>query len=101
MRRLGERKRMRADSNWNAYDIAGIAMTTMIAACFSGLSASMCSWIFSDEKLPVAELIANGVLAGRCKSRFSVGNVGVVRLRFCFSLWSGFMRLSWSVRSLI
>lgn len=45
-------------------DIAGIAMTTMIAACFSGLAASTCSWIFSDEKLPEAEMIANGVLGG-------------------------------------
>lgn len=45
-------------------DIAGIAMTTMIAACFGGLSASLMSWFFSDEKLPEAEQIANGVLGG-------------------------------------
>lgn len=45
-------------------DIAPIALTTIISACFAGLSASALSWIFSDEKLPQAEMIANGVLGG-------------------------------------
>lgn len=45
-------------------DIAGIAINTVLAACFGGITASVMSWVFSEEKHPEAEMIANGVLAG-------------------------------------
>lgn len=45
-------------------DIAGIAVNTVIAACFGGLSASALSWLRSPARRPEAETIANGVLAG-------------------------------------
>ena len=44
--------------------IAGIALNTMLAAVFGAVSAGALSWLFSDNKLPEAETIANGVLAG-------------------------------------
>ena len=70
-------------------DIAGIAMTTMISACLSGLSASACSWIFSNEKLPEAEMIANGVLGGLvaitagCASVSAVGAAAIGLIAGC------------------
>lgn len=45
-------------------DIAPIALTTIVAGCFGGLSAGIFSWIFSHEKMPEADMIANGVLGG-------------------------------------
>lgn len=45
-------------------DVAGIALNTMLAACFGGVVAAGLSWMFSESKHPEAEMIANGVLAG-------------------------------------
>ena len=44
-------------------DIAGIAVNTLLAAAFGGLSASLTSWYIEQGK-PAAEDIANGVLGG-------------------------------------
>lgn len=45
-------------------DIAGIAVNTLIAACFGGISCSALSWYFSELKRPEGEMIINGVLGG-------------------------------------
>lgn len=45
-------------------DVGPIAMTTMLSACFAGISSTFVSWIFGSEKLPQAEDVANGVLGG-------------------------------------
>ncbi len=45
-------------------DIAGIAMNTMLAACFGCLSSSALSWMLSEHRRPEGEMIANGVLGG-------------------------------------
>lgn len=44
-------------------DIAGIAVNTLLAACFGGVGSSVLSWIAHGGR-PAAEDIANGVLAG-------------------------------------
>ncbi len=45
-------------------EIAKIAMTTIISACFACLSATALSWIFSSMKRPEGTMIANGILGG-------------------------------------
>ena len=44
-------------------DVAAIAVNTLIAACFGGLSATAISWIASNGH-PEPEMIVNGVLGG-------------------------------------
>lgn len=44
--------------------IAGIALTTILSAAFGGIAAASLSWIFSEDKRPNPEMIANGVLGG-------------------------------------
>ena len=44
--------------------IAGIAVNTMIAACFGCLSSSALSWLRSPFHRPEGEMIANGIIGG-------------------------------------
>ena len=44
--------------------IASIALNTMLAACFGGISCTAVSWLMNEEKIPEAEMMANGVLGG-------------------------------------
>ncbi len=44
--------------------IAAITLNTILAAAFGGISSATLSWIFSANRLPEAEAIANGVLGG-------------------------------------
>jgi Amt family ammonium transporter len=45
-------------------DMSGIAVRTLLAACFGGLGGMLVSWVFGTDQLPRAEDIANGVLGG-------------------------------------
>nr|WP_320051272.1 ammonium transporter [uncultured Desulfuromonas sp.] len=45
-------------------DIAPVAINTVLAACFSCVSASVISWMFSPLKRPEVEMVTNGLLAG-------------------------------------
>lgn len=45
-------------------DIAGIAMNTVLGACFACFSASAISWFMSPLKRPEVEMVANGLLGG-------------------------------------
>ena len=45
-------------------DIAGIILNTTLAACFSGIACTLMSWFFNENKLPEAEMLANGVVGG-------------------------------------
>ncbi|MEW4455759.1 ammonium transporter [Bremerella sp. JC817] len=45
-------------------EVGPIAMTTLLSACFGGLSSTLISWSLGSAKLPQAEDIANGVLGG-------------------------------------
>jgi Amt family ammonium transporter len=44
--------------------VAGIAVNTLLAACFGGLMGGVLSWMFSPENRPEVEMINNGVLGG-------------------------------------
>jgi Amt family ammonium transporter len=44
--------------------VAGIAVNTLLAACFGGLMAGILSWILSPNHQPEVEMINNGVLGG-------------------------------------
>ncbi|MEM7557700.1 MAG: ammonium transporter, partial [Planctomycetota bacterium] len=65
-------------------DIAGIAMNTILAACFGALSAAIVSW-FGPTKRPEPDLIANGLLGGlvgvtagcACVSTFGAAMIGL------------------------
>lgn len=45
-------------------EIAKIAMTTVLAACFACLTSTALSWFFSSNKRPEGDMIANGILGG-------------------------------------
>ena len=45
-------------------DIGVILVNTLLSACFGGLSATVVSRLFTNVKLPEAEMIVNGVLGG-------------------------------------
>lgn len=45
-------------------DVGPIAMTTMLAAGFGGISSTFVSWMFGKSKLPRPEDVANGILGG-------------------------------------
>ena len=45
-------------------DIAGIAVNTILAACFGGLSSTAVSWVTTEDKRPEPEMMTNGVLGG-------------------------------------
>ena len=45
-------------------DIAGIAMNTVLGACFACFSASAISWILSPLKRPEVEMVTNGLIGG-------------------------------------
>jgi Amt family ammonium transporter len=44
--------------------IAAITLNTILAASFGGITSAGMSWIFSNNRLPEAEAMANGVLGG-------------------------------------
>ncbi|MDY0191642.1 MAG: ammonium transporter [Desulfuromonas sp.] len=44
--------------------IAPIALNTLLAAAFGGISSSAFSWTYSSIKRPEGEMIANGILGG-------------------------------------
>ncbi|MGD8781832.1 MAG: ammonium transporter [Ignavibacteria bacterium] len=44
--------------------IAVIALNTVVAASFGGLTCGILSWLLSSSKIPEADMIANGVIGG-------------------------------------
>ena len=66
-------------------DIAGIAVKTMLAACFGGLTSSAISWLGKDKR-PEPEMVANGILGGlvaitagcACVSTVGAAIIGVI-----------------------
>jgi len=65
-------------------DIAGIAMNTVLGACFACVSASAISWIMSPLKRPEVEMVANGLLGGLVAITAGCAFVGTVG-----SMWIG------------
>ncbi len=47
-----------------SFDVAGIALNTVLSACWGCVGCSVISWFNSPTKKPQAEMICNGVLGG-------------------------------------
>jgi hypothetical protein len=56
---------MRTGARAATPEIAGITLNTVLSAAFGGIVAAGLRWIVSEDNLPEAEIIANGVLGVR------------------------------------